>query len=558
VRRWFARAANVRGGLIRISDTPENCRELETILSRYPLAVSHPDKLWKAAREFDRVNEAVGIITATGYVPREFELAKPLREYQRTAIDLLLTTGSLLCADQVGLGKTLVAIGTCREPQALPMLVITKTELPAQWQEKFAEFAPDLRTWVIKNAPRGQKMRQVKGKRHFENVALDLVAQLERGVPFPDVVIMSYSRFNSDWVRYLQPHIRTIVYDEIQEMRTGPGTQRYMAGQTMATSTRYKLGLSATPIYNLGGEAYNVIDVLGPDLIGTRDEFQREWCTYAAAGKLIIKEPNRFGSYLRERGIMLRRTREEVGRELPPLEIIPHPIQANLAELKSIDTDAARLAELIVNRGGTTQERFKAAGVLDWKLRQATGIAKAPYVAEFVSGIVATGEKVLLYGWHHETYRLWGDLLKEHNPLFYTGKESVATKRANVQRFIDDPTCKVLILSLRAGAGLDGLQGAVSQVVFGELDWSPGVHEQCMGRAHRDGQTNPVSAWFLHCADGSDPVIMDTLNLKQMQAAGILRPDGNKEAGVLTLPSEAHGRRLAEFYLARHRGIHAA
>jgi SNF2 family DNA or RNA helicase len=80
-------------------------------------------------------------------------------------------------------------------------------------------------------------------------------------------------------------------------------------------------------------------------------------------------------------------------------------------------------------------------------------------------------------------------------------------------------------MSLRAGAGLDGLQSACRTVVFGELDWSPGVHEQCIGRVARDGQKDPVAAYFLIAEMGSDPVIADVLGVKTAQIEGIRDPD---------------------------------
>jgi hypothetical protein len=86
---------------------------------------------------------------------------------------------------------------------------------------------------------------------------------------------------------------------------------------------------------------------------------------------------------------------------------------------------------------------------------------------------------------------------------------------------------KVLILSLRSGAGLDGLQHVCRTVVFGELDWSPGVHEQCVGRVARDGQSDPVAAYYLLADAGSDPIVSDVLGLKRQQADGIRDPNAD-------------------------------
>jgi SNF2 family DNA or RNA helicase len=80
-------------------------------------------------------------------------------------------------------------------------------------------------------------------------------------------------------------------------------------------------------------------------------------------------------------------------------------------------------------------------------------------------------------------------------------------------------------MSLRSGAGLDGLQDVCNTIVFGELDWSPGVHEQCTGRVYRDGQEHGSVAYYLVSEDGSDPIVADVLGLKKQQIEGIKDPD---------------------------------
>ena len=86
--------------------------------------------------------------------------------------------------------------------------------------------------------------------------------------------------------------------------------------------------------------------------------------------------------------------------------------------------------------------------------------------------------------------------------------------------------------------------------MFGELDWSPGVHEQCIGRVHRDGQTEPVMAYYCVADEGSDPVIADVLGLKEAQAIGIVEPE-RAGAPVLVGAAGDHIRKLAEDVLRR-------
>jgi SNF2 family DNA or RNA helicase len=131
----------------------------------------------------------------------------------------------------------------------------------------------------------------------------------------------------------------------------------------------------------------------------------------------------------------------------------------------------------------------------------------------------------------------------------YTGDESETAKVASVAAFVEG-RANVLIISLRAGAGLDGLQQVSRTVVIGELDWSPQVHQQNIGRVYRDGQSEPCVAYYLVADEGSDPVIADVLGLKEAQATGIVDPD---RAGVPHLVGAAddHIRKLAEDVLRR-------
>lgn len=105
-------------------------------------------------------------------------------------------------------------------------------------------------------------------------------------------------------------------------------------------------------------------------------------------------------------------------------------------------------------------------------------------------------------------------------------------------------------MSVRSGAGLDGLQDVCQNLAFGELDWSPGIHKQAIARLHRPGQASPVFAYFCVTDSGSDPVVLDALSLKAMEADLIVSPDAQ---GTVTDPEagSSHVRALAEAILAR-------
>src|SRR3546814_17514630 len=106
-------------------------------------------------------------------------------------------------------------------------------------------------------------------------------------------------------------------------------------------------------------------------------------------------------------------------------------------------------------------------------------------------------ERVLLTGWHRDVYDIWLSKLWKYNPVLYTGTESKFAKDRNQQRFCTGDS-RVMIISNRSGKGLDGLQGYCTEIVKGELDYSPQVHKQLIGRLRRPGMVDPVTAHYLH------------------------------------------------------------
>ena len=247
---------------------------------------------------------------------------------------------------------------------------------------------------------------------------------------------------------------------------------------------------------------------------------------------------------------MLRRTRKDVGREMPAVTVAPTRIEADAAELDRIKGRAAELARVILAQTagkGAGFDKMQKGGELDRLVRQATGLSKAPYVADFVRMLVESGEPVLVGLWHRSVYDLIGERLKDLAPAFYTGTESPRQKQEALRRFKERET-PVLCMSLRSGAAIDGLQHVCSTVVIGELDWSHVIHHQLISRIDRDGQTDPVVAYYLLSDVGSDPIVADVCGAKRANSAPIIDPDATTIADERVDPE--HVRRLAESYLA--------
>lgn len=536
LRRVFPQVSKSPSETLLLSVNEENARDLLWFTERYPLDMPKPvrKRIKALATSHEEMETAVQVLLNAAAPPEDFELAEPAREYQKVAANLLALKSGLLLADDVGLGKTVSAICSMCRKGNLPVLVVTLTHLPEQWAAEIRRFAPELKIHILKS---GKTYPLVKVKKSKQSALFDDTEKT------PDVIISNYSKLNG-WAETLAGVVNYVVFDEAQELRH-QGSLKYDAAKLIASKARLRLGLSATPIYNMGEEFYSVLQILCPGALGSYEEFHREYC----GNEGVIKEPKVFGAYLRREGLMLRRTRKDVGRELPPYSNIIQSIQTDNAVLGKIQSSAIELARVILaNQQDYRGQKFHAAEEFNMLLRKATGVAKAPYVAEFVRMLLASEEKVVLYGWHRDVYAIWMDLLAEFKPVLYTGSESPKQKLEAKENFVNGDS-RVMIISLRAGAGLDGLQKVCKVCVFGEIDWSPGVHTQCGGRIHRDGQDEPSMAYYLLSEDGSDPVIADLLGLKKGQIEGVVDPDAELVEQLAVEPGAIN--KLARVYLER-------
>lgn len=520
LKNMFPRLPKAQTGTFTFTHTPDTCADLQWFTGRYPMAMAAADRMAMIAGKtlFERDIAAVEEILLPDWTPPPFDGFRDGLApygYQAQGIEITRRLRRALIGDDVGLGKTVTALGAVALPEFLPAAVIVPPHLTAQWQRYAARFT-HLRVHVI------------AGTKPYD-------------LPPADLYLFRYSNV-AGWVDIAATGMfRSVILDEIHAMRKGPSTAKGAAATVFATqATGLRIGLSATPVYNYGDEIFPIVELIAPGTLGDLADFHREWCTSRGNGKWLVKDPDALGTYLRDQNLLMRTVRS--GK---PVNTIVHevPYDADVA------ADAADLARALAIKVTTASfmERGQAARELDALARQVTGVAKARHVAAYVRILLDEGIPVLLAGWHREVYDIWNRELAAYKPAMYTGSESPAAKEREKDRFVNGDTA-LMIISLRSGEGVDGLQARAATVVIGEFDWSPKVHEQVIGRLDRPGQTDDeVTAIYLHTDEGSDPVIMNILGVKGSQSRGITDP----MAGVVQVYSdESRIKLLAERYLA--------
>lgn len=474
------------------------------------------DRLKVKSDEYDRILSTLSVADKDGftnYTPQSAIPAVTLREHQNQAVNFQKVVKKFLLADKLGLGKTFSGLGCLTEPESRPAMVICPPTLCLQWEREVKRLYPGMTTKIIM----GHKPTEL---------------------PNVDVYITSYNRLTY-WQDTIVPmEIKSLIMDEVHELRH-TGTAKRETSAILAKNAENVIGLSGTPIFNYGSEIWSIADVIRPGCLGDAYDFYSEWCV---DGKL--REPEVLHKHLRNIGMMLRRTPEDVGLKFGEATKHVYTIDADLASLTKLESTMKTLAMTLLANSVGGLSSSDAAREFDYKLRHATGVAKAKSITEFVKMIVDQGEKVLLAGWHRSCYDIYLKELKDYHPVMITGTESPKQKQANIDKFINDDSCKVIIFSHISGAGVDGLQHVCSTVVFGELAWSPRVMDQLVGRVDRDGQTKHCNAYYLTLSDGADPFMMSIIQDKNSQHKGLV--EGKVAEAELLESTVADANRIQE------------
>ncbi len=469
--------------------------DVSWLMQRYPLEIAPRDReRWQQAlnqaRDYYRERErARTLLPAPQPAPAVF--AGELRPFQQIGLRWLLLTPRALLADEMGLGKTVQALACAAEEGIFPLLIVPPPHLCRNW------LAETLRFLRIKGRP--PRVHIVKGLTPY-------------ALPEADVYILHYLLLRG-WKQALPAMgFHTVIFDEIQELRRA-GTEKYSAASLLSESCQRVIGLSGTPIYNYGSEIWNVINILDFHFLGDFETFTREWC--AGYGNRIVQKPELLGDHLRREGLMLRRTKQEVLPELPEKRRLVQEIDADDALYTRLMAPVwEKLYRWRQDQALSPSARALLEDQISQEARQAAGLAKAPYVCQFVKALVNAGEKVLLFAHHHAVMDIFKAELKNEHPVFITGREAANRKEEAADRFMTGKT-DLCVVSMRAASGLN-LQRATC-VVFGELDWSPAVHAQAEDRAHRIGQKDSLLCYYLVAPRGSDQDMREALGLKVSQ-----------------------------------------
>ena len=425
--------------------------------------------------------------------PQKFEipstLQAELREYQQDGFQWLSTlaewkVGACL-ADDMGLGKTIqtltLLISRGKNGAAL---VIAPTSVCFNWINEIIKFAPSLKSHLFGIDDR-EKMIQEADK--F------------------DIVICSYAMLQQEAELLTEKKWHTVVLDEAQAIKNA-ATKR--SKTAMALKSDFKMVTTGTPLENHLGELWNIFRFINPGLLGSHKRFSMRY-------SLPIEKDNDHEAKMRLKKLIkpfiLRRDKSQVLDELPSRTEITKTIEMSAEEAAFYEALRTKALEDIEQAREHNGKRGDGIQILAEIMRLRRACCNAKLVkegsdiessklkefGEIAEELVENKHKALVFSQFVDHLHIIRDYFDEKGFSYqYLDGSTPARKRKQLVENFQDGDGDFFLISLKAGG--QGLNlTAADYVIHMDPWWNPAVEDQASDRAHRIGQTRPVTIYRL-------------------------------------------------------------
>ncbi len=399
----------------------------------------------------------------------------------------------------MGLGKTVQAIVALRtalaQTESQRALVVAPASLRLNWLREFRTWAPELTVRVVQGTAQDRRAYYV--------------------LPI-SVLITSYDQIRAD-AHSLPAGLSfgVTLLDEAQRIKNVDSSTAL--GVRLLPRQR-AWALTGTPLENTPADVAAIFQYLRPGTVS------------AGMSRSEMIEA--------VQGFMLRRTKDEVLGELPPIIVQDMPLDLAGQQRQQYEELWSQRHEL---RDQPTAEASNSFALIT-KLKQLCNLdtqsgesVKLDALRLVCENLVGAEDKLLVFSQYVTSLRF---LQKKLNiqTLLYHGELTDLEKDRVLDEFRNRPGPLALLISLHAGAVGLNLQEASTIVLFDRW-WNPAVEDQAINRAHRFGRTRPLHVFRFLITDSIEQRIEDVLSEKrELFDAYVNQPDW--EAHLKISPDE--------------------
>ncbi len=438
-----------------------------------------------------------------------------LRPYQKQGFKWLSylkqhQLGGVL-ADDMGLGKTIqtIALLAVDYPKLkTPSLIVMPKSLLFNWEREVQRFAPQITTAT------------------FYGLDRDLAKAKKASL-----ILTTYAIMRNEVERLKEEKFHYIILDESQNIKNLKAQTTQAA---LMLRAKHRLALSGTPIENNLGELYSLFRFLNPRMFGSTTRFNEDYL-----GPIQRNNDKVATAALRKKiyPFVLRRLKKEVLADLPDkieqvLTVEMNPDQAKLYHQRRAFYEVA-IKQQIAAKGIQSSQFFIFQALNE--LRQIATVpeavsegrvasAKLELLEEQLFDALANGHKVLIFVNFLAAIESISKRLIGMNVDFVSMTGATRDRQSLVNRFQNEPDCKVFLMTLKTGGVGLNLTAADTIFIYDPW-WNKAAENQAIDRAHRIGQQNKVLAYKLISQGSIEEKILQLQQLKAELFDNIIASD---------------------------------
>jgi superfamily II DNA or RNA helicase len=474
-----------------------------------------------ARRDADRRAAKLEHLFARGAAdPNLLALLKvPPYPYQAEGALFAVRAGRALIGDDMGLGKTIQAIAAmeilARHFGVSKVLVICPTSLKYQWQSEITRFSGRKGEDAARVINGGRAQRQ----KDYAMNDFCKITNYEKLKPDLDLI--------ADWAPEL------VIVDEAQRVKNW---NTIAARALKRIDSSYAIVLTGTPLENKLEELISIVQFVDQHRLGPTWKLLHEHQVKDEAGRVTgYTGLDKIGQTLSP--LMIRRRKFEVLQQLPSRTdqnlLVPMTEMQMLYHQENADVVARIVQRWRKTRFLSDKDQRRLTCALQnmrmscnstYLLDQETdhGVKADELVALFDDLFADPGTKAVVFSQWTRTHDILIRRLeaREYGYVSFHGGVPSEKRPALVEKFRDDPACRVFVSTDAGSTGLN-LQHA-STLVNMDLPWNPAILEQRISRVHRLGQTRPVRVINFVSKGTIEEGMLSVLAFKRSLSAGIL------------------------------------
>lgn len=434
------------------------------------------------------------------FVGEHYMLLNPY-SYQLEGVRYALDHKRCIFGDQPGLGKTLQAICSVVKAhkeamtygESFPVLVICPAALKVNWKREFKKFA-GVEACILDDYNRAswEKFWDLK-RPDGEALCPVFITNYESLKKFFVVKIKNSSRFTLASIEFDErvSIFKSIIIDESHKCKSSK-TQQSKFVEGICRGKKWIFALTGTPVVNNNTDLIQQLKILGRlNDFGGYKHFVARYCDGPKQSSNMKELHYRLWCCC-----FFRREKQKVLTQLPDKmrQYITCEI-TNRKEYLDAENNFLKYLRQYKNADDDKISRAMRGEVMVRMgiLKEIAARGKVKAVADFIHDVIDGGEKLIMFAYLKEVVMA----LKAEFPgaVTVTGSDNITQKQNAVDRFQNDPECKLIILNYKSG-GTGLTLTASSRVGFIEFPWTYSDCEQAEDRAHRNGQKNAVNCYY--------------------------------------------------------------